>query len=71
MEEWLRMSGYTITITKPGITSNQMDLMPAILGKGSYYLKSDGKKMAQSEWAYDSSYQSRYYQNQMGLMPVM
>ena len=57
MEEWLRMSGYTITITKPGITSNQMVLMPAILGKGSYYLKSDGK-MAQGEWIYDSLLQS-------------
>ena len=28
--------------------------------KGSYYLKSDGK-MAQSEWVYDTSYQSWYY----------
>ena len=28
--------------------------------KGSYYLKSDGK-MAQNEWAYDTSYQAWYY----------
>ncbi|CKJ20049.1 choline binding protein [Streptococcus pneumoniae] len=28
--------------------------------QGSYYLKADGK-MAQSEWAYDSSYQAWYY----------
>ena len=29
-------------------------------GRGSYYLKADGK-MAQSEWIYDSSYQAWYY----------